>query len=203
SRVRSQGRGVDRQRRHREGSRRGHARQPVAAGQRHARLHGLHADDGRGRRGREGRLRRLPRPVPHDGGLLHLVSERGAGMSKYLLDKFLYTVDRDPELVERYRSEPRETVRWWEAERANAILNVHSDESSPWPNSPRAGGEALPTHHPPKLCEPGPHPSLTRPLFTAIFERDSPDPLGSQLEYAQPLSHNPLPSPDTAPCPRH
>ena len=27
-------------------------------------------------------------------------------MSKYLLNKFLYTVDRDPELVERYRSEP-------------------------------------------------------------------------------------------------
>ncbi len=24
-------------------------------------------------------------------------------MSKYLLDKFLYTVDRDPDLVERYR----------------------------------------------------------------------------------------------------
>ena len=27
-------------------------------------------------------------------------------MSKYLLDKFLYTVDRDPELVERYREDP-------------------------------------------------------------------------------------------------
>ena len=26
-------------------------------------------------------------------------------MSKYLLDKFLYTVDRDPELVERYRQD--------------------------------------------------------------------------------------------------
>ena len=28
-------------------------------------------------------------------------------MSKYLVDKFLFTVDRDPELVERYRSDPR------------------------------------------------------------------------------------------------
>ena len=27
-------------------------------------------------------------------------------VSKYLLDKFLYTVDRDPDLVERYRSDP-------------------------------------------------------------------------------------------------
>ena len=31
-------------------------------------------------------------------------------MSKYLLNKFLYTVDRDPELVERYRSDPVGTV---------------------------------------------------------------------------------------------
>ena len=40
-------------------------------------------------------------------------------MSKYLLDKFLYTVDRDPELVERYREDPEGTVSWWEAEVAN------------------------------------------------------------------------------------
>ena len=94
-----------------------------APGQRHPRLHGLHADDGRRRRGREGRPRRLPRPVPHHGGLLHLVPERSAGMSKYLLDKFLFTVDRDPELVERYREDPAGTVAWWEAELANPILN--------------------------------------------------------------------------------
>ena len=31
-------------------------------------------------------------------------------MSKYLLDKFLFTVDRDPDLVERYREDPRGTV---------------------------------------------------------------------------------------------
>ncbi len=44
-------------------------------------------------------------------------------MSKYLLNKFLYTIDRDPELVERYRADPRGTVAWWEAEQANVILN--------------------------------------------------------------------------------
>ena len=43
-------------------------------------------------------------------------------MSKYLLDKFLFTVDRDPALVERYREDPRGTVEWWEAEEANRIL---------------------------------------------------------------------------------
>ena len=36
--------------------RRGDAGQPARAGQRHTRLHGLHADDGRRRRQREGRL---------------------------------------------------------------------------------------------------------------------------------------------------
>ena len=33
-------------------------------------------------------------------------------MSRYLLDKFLYTVDRDPDLVERYREDPAGTVQW-------------------------------------------------------------------------------------------
>ena len=110
-------------------------------GQRHPRLHGLHADDGRGRRGRQGRPRRHPRPVPHHGGLLHLVPERSAGMSKYLLDKFLFTVDRDPELVERYREDPAGTVAWWEAELANTILNCTAARNAPpgW-RSPRRSG---------------------------------------------------------------
>ena len=53
-------------------------------------------------------------------------------MSKYLLDKFLYTVDRDPDLVERYRSDPAGTVEWWEREIANSILNCHGAERSTW-----------------------------------------------------------------------
>ena len=53
-------------------------------------------------------------------------------MSRYLLDKFLYTVDRDPELVERYREDPAGTVAWWEAEMANTILNCTAAEKSTW-----------------------------------------------------------------------
>jgi hypothetical protein len=53
-------------------------------------------------------------------------------MTKYLLDKFLYTVDRDPELVERYREDPKGTVEWWEHERANAVLNCITGEASTW-----------------------------------------------------------------------
>jgi hypothetical protein len=51
-------------------------------------------------------------------------------MSKYLLDKFLFTVDRDAELVERYREDPAGTVMWWEEEMANTLLNCTAAEKS-------------------------------------------------------------------------
>ena len=53
-------------------------------------------------------------------------------MSKYLLNKFLFTVDRDPDLAERYLDDPAATVTWWEAEMANRILGCHSGEASTW-----------------------------------------------------------------------
>jgi hypothetical protein len=117
-------------------------------------------------------------------------------MSKYLLNKFLYTVDRDPELVERYREDPHGTVAWWEADRANGILNVHGDESSTWLKFDDAERDALGTHDYPRLFELGAHPFLTLTLFIAMFERDYAEPLGFQLEYAQRLSHFTMPYPD-------
>jgi hypothetical protein len=117
-------------------------------------------------------------------------------VSKYLLDKFLYCIDRDPELVERYREDPKGTVEWWEAERANQILNVHGDDCSSWLKFDDAEREALATHDYPKLFELGAHPFLTLTLFIALFERDYAEPLGFQLEYAQRLSHFKLPYPD-------
>lgn len=119
-------------------------------------------------------------------------------MSKYLLNKFLYTVDRDPELVERYRSDPRGTVSWWEEERANAILNVHGGECSTWLKFDDAEREALATHDYVKLFELGAHPFLTLTLCIALFERDYSEPLAFQHEYAQKLSHFCLPYPDIA-----
>jgi hypothetical protein len=119
-------------------------------------------------------------------------------MSKYLIDKFLYTVDRDPELVERYREDPRATLAWWEAEKANEILNCHSGEASTWLRFADAEREALATHDYPKLFELGAHPFLTLTLFIAMFERDHAEPLGFQKEYAQRLAHFSLPYPDIA-----
>ena len=119
-------------------------------------------------------------------------------MTKYLLDKFLYTVDRDPDLVERYRDDPRGTVEWWEAERANAVLNCHTGEASTWQRFTDAEREALAGHDYPKLFELGAHPFLTLTLFIAMFERDHDEPLAFQKEYAVRLAHFSLPYPDIA-----
>jgi hypothetical protein len=117
-------------------------------------------------------------------------------MSKYLVDKFLYCVDRNPELVERYREDPRGTVEWWERSEANKILNCHQAESSTWLSFTDAERAALSTHDYPALFEMGAHPFLTLTLFIAMFERDYDEPLGFQLEYARKLAHFSLPYAD-------
>ncbi len=117
-------------------------------------------------------------------------------MSKYLLNKFIFSVDRDPELVERYRTDPRGTVAWWEDERANVILNLPTGEQSSWLKFADDEREALATHDYVKLFELGAHPFLTLTLFIAMFERDYAEPLAFQREYGRKLQHWSLPYPD-------
>jgi hypothetical protein len=117
-------------------------------------------------------------------------------VSKYLLNKFLFTIDRDPELVERYRDDPRGTVAWWEAERANMILGCHAGERSTWLAFTGAEREALATHDYVTLFELGAHNFLTLTLFIALFERDYDEPLAFQREYAARLGHWTVPYPD-------
>jgi hypothetical protein len=117
-------------------------------------------------------------------------------MSKYLLNKFLYTVDREAELVERYRADPRGTVTWWEAERANVILNCPPAERSTWLKFSDAEREALATHDYVALFELGAHNFLLLTLFIALFERDYSEPLAFQREFAVRLSHWSVPYPD-------
>ena len=118
-------------------------------------------------------------------------------MSKYLLDKFLYTVDRDPELVERYREDPAGTVAWWEEEMANSILNCHSREKSTWLVFSEEERDVLVRQDHVRLFELGAHPFLTLTLFIAMFERDH-GPLEYQIAYGQALAQVPLPYPDIA-----
>ncbi len=118
-------------------------------------------------------------------------------MSKYLLDKFLFTVDRDPELVERYREDPLGTVEWWEQEMGNKLLNCTSGERSTWQEFSEHERRALREHDHVALFGLGAHPFLTLTLFIAMFERDH-GPLEYQKAYGAMLEHLTLPYPDIA-----
>ena len=118
-------------------------------------------------------------------------------MSKYLLDKFLYTVDRDPQLVERYRDDPAGTLDWWEQEMANTVLHCHAAERSTWLRFTDEERRAIRGHDHVALFQLGAHPFLTLTLFIAMFERDH-GPLEYQLAYAQAMEHIQLPYPDIA-----
>ena len=118
-------------------------------------------------------------------------------MSKYLLNKFLFTVDRDAELVEQYRADPVGTVAWWEAEEANRILNCVAAEKSTWLAFDDEERRALREHDHVRLFEMGAHPFLTLTLFIAMFERDH-GPLEYQIAYGKAMAHLQLPYPDIA-----
>jgi len=118
-------------------------------------------------------------------------------VSKYLLNKFLYTVDRDPELVERYREDPAATVAWWEEEMANRILNCPPGERSTWLELTEEERRALREQDHVTLFEMGAHPFLTLTLFIAMFERDH-GPLEYQKAYGKAMQHLSLPYPDIA-----
>ena len=116
-------------------------------------------------------------------------------MSKYLVNKFLFTVDRDRELVERYRTDPAGTVEWWERELANKLLNSVDDERSTWLAFTDEERTALRTQDHVALFAMGAHPFLTLTLFIAMFERDH-GPLEYQIAYGKAMSHLSLPYPD-------
>jgi hypothetical protein len=119
-------------------------------------------------------------------------------MSKYLLNKFLYTVDRDPSLVERYRSDPADLVAWWESNMANKVLNCITGEDSTWLAFSDDERSALVSHDHVRLFELGAHPFLTLTLFIALFERDNAEPLEYQKAFGARLKHFNLPYPDIA-----
>jgi hypothetical protein len=117
-------------------------------------------------------------------------------MSRYLVNKFLYTIDRDPDLVERYRSDPAGTTAWWEQEKAGQILNCPDAEATTWLSFTDDERTALTAQDHVALFGMGAHPFLTLTLWIAMFERDHPEPLAMQLDYAARLAHVTQPYPD-------
>ena len=117
-------------------------------------------------------------------------------MSKYLLDKFLFTVDRDPALVERYRDDPAGTVTWWEAERPTGSSTAPPTRSRPGWRSPTRSATCSSARTTCGSSRWAPT-FLTLTLFIAMFERDH-GPLEYQIAYGKAMEHITLPYPDIA-----
>lgn len=117
-------------------------------------------------------------------------------MSKYFVNKFLFTIDRDPELVERYREDPKGTVAWWLEEIGPKNLGLATFEGTTWLTLEEDERTALENHDKVALFAMGAHPFLTLTLWIAMFERDFQEPLGMQLDYAESLKRFSLPYPD-------
>ena len=118
-------------------------------------------------------------------------------MSKYLLNKFLYDVDRNPDLTEAYRTDPRSLVEHWERERMPVLTGVAEDNTT-WTSLTDEEREALACHDYVRIQEMGAQPLPDPDPFIALFERDYDEPLGFQREYAAGLAHWTLPYPDIA-----
>ncbi|MGP6175380.1 hypothetical protein [Corynebacterium sp. A21] len=105
-------------------------------------------------------------------------------MSKYYVNKFLYTVDRDPEWVARYKEDPVATITAWERE-VGPWLNA--TEKTSWLSFTEEERHALETYDYEWLFEYGAHFFLYLTLFIGLFEDDwinEKGPLSYQREWA-------------------
>ena len=87
----------------------------------------------------------------------------------YLVNKFLYDTDRNPEFVRRYIQDPTAYVDWWLAERCNQLLDNPSEGSAvgPLDDATRA---ALITYDFTTLYREGAHPFILWTLMIPVLE---------------------------------
>lgn len=110
-------------------------------------------------------------------------------MSRYYVNKFLYTVDRDPELLRRYKEDPRNLVATWEQSIGPKLNDV---EASTVHSLTEAECEALINHDIVALFEMGAHFFLSLTIFIAIYDEDwtaKYGPLSFQRDFAKRLAH--------------
>lgn len=114
-------------------------------------------------------------------------------MSKYAVNRFLFQVDRDPELLELYKTDPEAMVSRWESDMAGYLgpwgqTVERSTVVSLTPEERRM----LVEHDYVGLFEMGAHYFLTLTIFIGIYEEDymaRSGPLAFQKEYRDKLSH--------------
>lgn len=112
-------------------------------------------------------------------------------MSKYYVNKFLYTVDRDPELLKRYTEEPRSFVATWEQSIGPRLLGNEIEASTVHVFTDEER-DALTNHDYVALFEMGAHFFLNLTIFIGIYDElymQKSGPLSFQREFAAKLQH--------------
>jgi hypothetical protein len=112
-------------------------------------------------------------------------------VSVYYVNKFLYEVDRDPALLERYKSDPTALVSDWESQWGLCLGSGVTVERTTWLTFSEAERNALSDHDYVALFAMGAHFFLNLTIFIGIYEEDferERGPLAFQLEMAEKLS---------------
>lgn len=113
-------------------------------------------------------------------------------MSKYYVNKFLYQVDRDPELLAAYKADPAGLIERWETDYGTWLGAGNRVEKTTWLSFTEPERTALIEHDYTALFEMGAHFFLTLTIFIGIYNDDYEEvsgPLSFQREYAEKLSH--------------
>ncbi len=112
-------------------------------------------------------------------------------MSKYYVNKFLYTVDRDPDLLRRYIEEPSSLVASWE-QSIGPVLCGNATELSTVHALTEDERDALAGHDFVALFEMGAHFFLNLTIFIGVYDQPymaRSGPLSFQREFASKLAH--------------
>ncbi len=110
-------------------------------------------------------------------------------MSKYYVNKFLYTVDRDPDLLQRYKVDPANLVASWEQAIGPQLNGVERSTVNSFTPEER---NALIRHDYVTLFEMGAHFFLSLTIFIALYDKDWTEkfgPLSFQRKFATDLAH--------------
>jgi hypothetical protein len=110
-------------------------------------------------------------------------------MSKYYVNKFLYTVDRDQGLLRRYKEDPRSLVSTWEQ---SIGPRLNDSETTTVNHLTEAERKALMEHDYVALFEMGAHFFLSLTIFIGLYDEDwnrRNGPLSFQREFAAKLQH--------------
>jgi hypothetical protein len=114
-------------------------------------------------------------------------------VSRYYTNKFLYQVDRDPELLAAYKDDPAALLERWERDLGQWLgTNGGHVEKTSWLSFTREERRALIEHDYVALFELGAHIFLTLTIYIALYDEEfaaASGPLSFQRAYAENLAH--------------